>query len=66
MSVCQKKLSPTLKKGELNKYYSNRSDALIGYTMLGNLTQLIINWDDFSDIIPSQAWIQSKMDDLEI
>ncbi|EAC2740152.1 TPA_asm: hypothetical protein GYX28_02950 [Listeria monocytogenes] len=55
------------KKEELNKYYSNRSDALIGYTMLGNLTQIIINnWDDFSDIIPSQAWIQSRMDDLEM
>jgi len=50
-----------------NKYYSNRSDAEIGYTMLGNLAQIIIsNWDDFSDIIPNQAWLTSRMDDLEM
>jgi len=50
-----------------NKYYSNRANSNIGYTMLCNLTQIIIsNWDDFSDIIPTQAWITSRMDDLEM
>lgn len=50
-----------------NKYYSNRSSSNIGYTMLGNLTQIIIvNWDEFSDVIPDQAWIQSRMNDLEM
>jgi len=50
-----------------NKYYSNRSNTNIGYTMLGNLTQIIIsNWENFSDIIPTQAWITSRMDDLEM
>lgn len=54
-------------KEEKNKYSSNRSNSNIGYTMLGNLTQIIItNWDDFSDIIPTQAWITSRMDDLEM
>ena len=54
-------------KEEKNKYYSNRANSNIGYTMLGNLTNIIIhNWDDFSDIIPSQAWITSRMDDLEM
>lgn len=54
-------------KEEKNKYYSNRSNSNIGYTMLGNLTSIIINnWDNFSDIIPSQAWITSRMDDLEM
>jgi len=52
---------------EKNKYYSNRANSNIGYTMLCNLTQIIIsNWDDFSDIIPTQAWITSRMDDLEM
>lgn len=57
-----------LKKKEIrNKYYSNRSDNEIGYTMLGNLGQIIIaNWEDFSDIIPNQAWLSSRMDDLEM
>ncbi|MFR1725096.1 Swt1 family HEPN domain-containing protein [Emergencia timonensis] len=55
------------KQEEKNKYHSNRSASEIGYTMLGNLGQIIIaNWDDFSDIIPNQAWLNSRMDDLEM
>jgi hypothetical protein len=55
------------KQEEKNKYHSNRSFSEIGYTMLGNLEQVIIaNWDDFSDIIPNQAWLTSRMDDLEM
>lgn len=54
-------------KEQKNKFFSSRSDSEIGYTMLGNLGQIIINsWDDFSDIIPSQAWLTSRMDDLEM
>lgn len=57
-----------LKKQEMkNKYHSNRYSTEIGYTMLGNLGQIIIaNRDDFSDIIPNQAWLTSRMDDLEM
>lgn len=52
---------------EKNKYHSNRSGSEIGYTMLCNLGQVIIaNWDEFSDIIPNQAWLTSRMDDLEM
>ena len=55
------------KEEQKNKFFSSRSDSEIGYTMLGNLGQIIINnWDDFSDIIPSQAWLTSRMDDLEM
>lgn len=55
------------KQEEKNKYHSNRSSSEIGYTMFGNLGQIIIaNWDDFSDIIPNQAWLTSRMDDLEM
>lgn len=55
------------KQEEKNKYHSNRSSNEIGYTMLGNLGQIIIhNWNDFSDIIPNQAWLSSRMDDLEM
>ncbi|MEQ2441519.1 Swt1 family HEPN domain-containing protein [Solibaculum intestinale] len=55
------------KQEEKNKYHSNRSSTEIGYTMLGNLGQIIIaNWDDFSDIIPNQAWLTSRMDNIEM
>jgi len=50
---------------EKNKYHSTRGDSLIYYTMLDNLAQIIVNnWEEFSDIIPNQAWIVSRMDDL--
>lgn len=63
-----KKAVERLKKDEMkNKFFSSRSDSEIGYTMLSNLGQIIINdWEDFSDIIPSQAWLTSRMDDLEM
>lgn len=35
--------------------------------MMGNLGQIITdNWADFSDIIPNQAWLNSRMQDLEM
>lgn len=52
---------------EKNRYHSQRSSASIGYTMFGNLAQIIINrWEDFSDLFPSQAWINSRFSDLEM
>ncbi len=50
-----------------NKYHTARSAASIGYTMFGNLAQIIIaNWDDFSDLFPDQAWVSSRFTDLEM
>lgn len=56
-----------LKSDEIrNKYMAPRSSNNIDYTMMGNLSQIIINnWDDFSDIIPNQAWLSSRVGDLE-
>ena len=52
---------------EKNRYHTPRSAALIGYTMFGNLAQIIIaNWDEFSDLLPDQAWITSRFNDLEM
>ncbi len=49
------------------RYHTPRSTALIGYTLFGNLAQIIIaNWDDFSDLFPDQAWIASRFNDLEM
>ncbi len=57
-----------LKEKELkNKYHANRSASDIGYTMFGQLAQIIIaRWDDFSDLFPDQAWITSRFNDLEM
>lgn len=49
------------------RYHTPRSTALIGYTMFGNLAQIIVaNWDNFSDLFPDQAWIMSRFNDLEM
>jgi hypothetical protein len=54
-------------KEDHNRYHTQRSSALIGYTMFGNLAQIIIsNWEDFSDLFPSQAWVTSRFHDLEM
>lgn len=52
---------------ERNRYHTQRSTASIGYTMFGNLAQIITNkWEDFSDLFPTQAWISSRFADLEM
>lgn len=50
-----------------NRYLAVRSSELIGYTLFGHLSDIIIsNWDDFSDLIPEQAWVTSRFKDLEM
>lgn len=54
-------------KEETNRYHAQRSVDPIGYTMFGNLGQIIVaNWEDFSDLFPNQAWITSRFNDLEM
>ena len=66
-SGIKKDVSRLKEKEAKNKFFSSRSDSEIGYTMMGNLGQIIIdNWSDFSDIIPNQAWLNSRMQDLEM
>ncbi len=63
----QKQAEGLRKKEEKNKYHAQRSSSLIGYTMFGNLAQIIIvNWNDFSDLFPDQHWISSRFNDLEL
>jgi hypothetical protein len=49
------------------RYHTPRAIALVGYTMFGNLAQIVIaNWDEFSDLFPDQAWVTSRFNDLEM
>jgi hypothetical protein len=64
---CHQKFEKLKEKESVNRYHAARSAALIGYTLFGNLGQIIIaNWDDFSDLFPDQAWIMSRFNDLEM
>lgn len=51
---------------EKYRYLAQRSESLVGYTLFGNLAQIIIsNWEDFSDLFPDQAWVTARFTDLE-
>lgn len=66
-SGIKKDVTKLKEKEAKNKFFSSRSDSEIGYTMMGNLGQIITDsWSDFSDIIPNQAWLNSRMQDLEM
>lgn len=63
----RKKVSELRSKEKMNRYHTERSTELLGYTFFGNLAQIIIaNWDEFSDLFPDQAWVTSRFNDLEI
>ncbi|MBI3600049.1 MAG: hypothetical protein HY097_05345 [Nitrospinae bacterium] len=63
----KKSVNQLKEKEEKNKYHTRRSSTSIGYTMFGNLAQIIINnWEDFSDLFPDQTWITSRFNDLEM
>lgn len=52
---------------EKNRYHTQRSTSSIGYTMFGNLGQIVTHkWEDFSDLFPNQAWVSSRFTDLEM
>lgn len=54
-------------KEQKNKFHTSRSSALIGYTFFGDLAKIIItNWDSFSDLLPDQPWVSSRLNDLEL
>jgi hypothetical protein len=38
----------------------------LGFVDFGHLSAIIVeNWDDFSDLVPSQHWLKQRMDELE-
>lgn len=42
-----------------------RTDPL-SFAQFGHLTDIVINnWDDFSDLIPTQHWLKQRFDELE-
>lgn len=63
----KKSVKSLKEKEQINRYHSPRSSTMIGYTLFGNLAQIIIaNWDEFSDLFPDQHWISSRFNDLEM
>jgi hypothetical protein len=43
----------------------DKADTL-SFTEFGHLADIIIsNWDDFSDLVPSQQWLKQRFEELE-
>lgn len=53
-------------KEEKYRYTTPRSTQPIGYTLFGDLADIMSsNWEHFSDVLPDQHWLQSRFGDLE-
>lgn len=50
---------------EVHRYHAVRSSENLGYTLFGDLKDIVIaNWTDFP-MFPDQAWVSSRFNDLE-
>ena len=62
----KKKLEQRQKAEERNEWHAGRNRHPIFYMDFGDLARLIINhWPIFEDLLPSQSWVQSRLDEAE-
>ena len=53
-------------KAQAESWLEGQKQELLGFADFGHLSDIIIaNWEEFSDLIPSQHWIKQRMDELE-
>lgn len=51
---------------EHNSWLEGDKAANLAFIEFGHLTDIItVNWEDFSDLIPSQHWLKQRFDELE-
>jgi hypothetical protein len=51
---------------EKNQWHAGRNKDSIFYLDFGDLSRLITsNWTIFEDLLPSQSWVQSRLDEAE-
>lgn len=49
-----------------NTWLEGQKSELIQFIEFGHLSDIIMqNWENFSDLIPSQQWLKQRMDELE-
>ena len=54
------------KDAQKNSWLEGQKQDVLGFADFGHLADIIIwNWDDFSDLIPSQHWLKQRFDELE-
>lgn len=54
------------KDAQENSWLEGQKKDQLGFVDFGHLCSIIVeNWDDFSDLVPSQHWIKQRFDELE-
>ena len=54
------------KNARATSWLEGEKRDVLGFVEFGHLADLITNnWDDFSDLIPSQQWLKQRFDELE-
>jgi len=49
-----------------NSWLEGNTKDLLSFVQFGHLSDIIVgNWEDFSDLIPSQHWLRQRMEELE-
>lgn len=53
-------------EAQKNSWLEGQKQESLGFIEFGHLSDIIIsNWEDFSDLIPSQHWLKQRFDELE-
>lgn len=62
----KKKLKDRKEKEDKNQWHAGRNKEPLYYMDFGDLARLIVNnWTEFDDLLPSQSWVQSRLDEAE-
>ena len=62
----REKANSRQKDAEKNSWLEGQKQDVLGFAEFGHLADIITaNWDDFSDLIPSQHWLKQRFDELE-
>ncbi|MBK7340794.1 MAG: hypothetical protein IPJ64_12365 [Saprospiraceae bacterium] len=53
-------------EAQLNSWLEGDNTEIIEFTQFGHLSDIIThNWNNFSDLIPTQHWLKQRFDELE-
>ncbi len=62
----KKKVADRKEKEQKNQWHAGRNQHAVNYIDFGDLALLIqTHWNDFKDLLPTQAWAVSRLNDAE-
>jgi hypothetical protein len=65
-AAMKSKLLERRSKEEKNQWHAGRNKEPLFYMDFADLAKLIVNyWSEFEDLLPTQSWVQSRLDEAE-